>query len=119
MKKLQMPSSYAVLSAEEQRAVCGGGELGDALDSFLGNLHIDDFFFGGGLISLSFTFVPMLLFNVVKLGIRTAAVLYEQFGRFLGLTSDAADSAVQLIFSFQPQNTEQTNSGSVPVFPVK
>ena len=119
MKKLQMPSSYAVLSAEEQRAVCGGGELGDALDSFLGNLHIDDFFFEGGLISFSFTFVPMLLFNVVRLGIRTAAVLYEQFGRILGLTSDAADSAVQLLFSVQQRDPGQTNSGSVPVFPVK
>ena len=36
MKKLQLPSSYAVLSEEEQRIVSGGGELKDSLDEFLG-----------------------------------------------------------------------------------
>ena len=94
MKKLQMPSSYAVLSAEEQCAVCGGGELGDALDSFLGNLHIDDFFFGGGLISLSFTFVPMLLFNVVRTGYRVAEKLYDSFVARTG-RSDETLNALQ------------------------
>lgn len=101
MKKLQMPSSYAALSAEEQRTVCGGGELGDAIGSFFDNLHIDDFFFGGGLISFSFTFVPMLLFNMVKLGIRTGITIYEQLTRLLGLTTEAASSAAHYADSAQ------------------
>ena len=61
MKKLQLPSSYAVLSEEEQRTVSGGGELKDSLDEFLG-----DFTLGEGLVSFSVTFVPMLLFTAVK-----------------------------------------------------
>lgn len=66
MKKLQLPSSYAVLSEEEQRTVSGGGELKDSLDEFLGSLHLHDFTLGEGLISFSVTFVPMLLFTAVK-----------------------------------------------------
>ena len=62
MKKLQLPSSYAVLSEEEQRTVSGGGELKDSLDEFLGSLHLHDFTLGEGLVS----FVPMLLFTAVK-----------------------------------------------------
>ena len=63
MKKLQLPSSYAVLSEEEQRTVSGGGEL---KDEFLGSLHLHDFTLGEGLVSFSVTFVPMLLFTAVK-----------------------------------------------------
>ena len=63
MKKLQLPSSYAVLSEEEQRTVSGGGELKDSLDEFLGSLHLHDFTLGEGLVSFSVTFVPMLLFT--------------------------------------------------------
>ena len=66
MKKLQLPSSYAVLSEEEQRTVSGGGELKDSLDEFLGSLHLHDFTLGEGLVSFSVTFVPMLLFTAVK-----------------------------------------------------
>ena len=50
MKKLQLPSSYAVLSEEEQRTVSGGGELKDSLDDFFGSLHLYDFTMGGGLV---------------------------------------------------------------------
>ena len=49
MKKLQLPSSYAVLSEEEQRTVSGGGELKDSLDEFFGSLHLYDFTMGGDL----------------------------------------------------------------------
>ena len=79
MKKLQLPSSYAVLSEEEQRTVSGGGELKDSLDDFFGSLHLYDFTMGGGLISFSITFVPMLLFNVVRTGYRVAEKLYDSF----------------------------------------
>lgn len=97
MKKLQMPSSYAELSAQEQYAVCGGGELGDALGSFFDNMHLDDFFYGGGLISFSFTFVPMLLFNVVKAGISVGVAIYRDLSKLFGYTNDLASQAVQAL----------------------
>ena len=59
MKNLQMPHSYISVSEEELRSISGGGPLGDALDLFFSNLRLDDLFFSGGLISLSFTFVPI------------------------------------------------------------
>ena len=45
MENLRMPASYATLPEEELPEIFGGGELGDALDSFTDNLHLDDFFF--------------------------------------------------------------------------
>lgn len=48
MENLRMPASYATLPEEELPEIFGGGELGDALDSFTDNLHLDDFFFQGG-----------------------------------------------------------------------
>ena len=75
MKKLQLPSSYAALSPEEQCAAFGGSEFGDAVGSFFDNLHFNDFFWNGGLISFSFTFVPMLLFRVIKTGVQTGIKL--------------------------------------------
>ena len=77
MKNLQMPHSYISVSEEELRSISGGGPLGDALDLFFSNLRLDDFFFSGGLISLSFTFVPMLLFNVVKTGFNFVVSAYD------------------------------------------
>ena len=64
MKKLQLPSSYAVLSEEEQRTVSGGGELKDSLDEFLGSLHLHDFTLGEGLVSFSVTFVVLFGYRV-------------------------------------------------------
>jgi len=46
MENLRMPASYATLPEEELPEIFGGGELGDALDSFTDNLHLDDFFRG-------------------------------------------------------------------------
>ena len=94
MKKLQLPSSYAVLSEEEQRTVSGGGELKDSLDDFFGSLHLYDFTMGGGLISFSITFVPMLLFNVVRTGYRVAEKLYDSFVARTG-RSDETLNALQ------------------------
>ena len=94
MKKLQLPSSYAVLSEEEQRTVSGGGELKDSLDEFFGSLHLYDFTMGGGLISFSITFVPMLLFNVVRTGYRVAEKLYDSFVARTG-RSDETLNALQ------------------------
>ena len=83
MKKLQLPSSYAALSPEEQCAAFGGSEFGDAVGSFFDNLHFNDFFWNGGLISFSFTFVPMLLFRMIKTGVQTGIKLSQQIGRLL------------------------------------
>ena len=77
MKNLQMPHSYASVPEEELYSIVGGGPLGDALDLFFNNLRLDDFFFSGGLISFSFTFVPLLLFNVVKTGFNFVVGAYD------------------------------------------
>ena len=66
MKKLQLPSSYAVLSEEEQRTVSGGGELKDSLDEFLGSLHLHDFTLGEGLVSFSVTSLKRLTYLGIK-----------------------------------------------------
>ena len=68
MKRIQMPSSYAVVTEEEKALLGGGGAFRDAWTSFTDHLHFNDFFMGGGLLSFSISFVPMLLFNVVKAG---------------------------------------------------
>ena len=80
MKNLQMPHSYISVSEEELRSISGGGPLGDALDLFFSNLRLDDLFFSGGLISLSFTFVPMLLFTAVK---NTVSFAYRIYNKLL------------------------------------
>ena len=76
MKKLQLPSSYAVLSEEEQRTVSGGGDFKDAVNDFLDHLHLQDLILGRGLISFSISFVPML-FTVVKTGFNVAVKIYD------------------------------------------
>lgn len=91
MKELRLPSSYAVLPEEEQRMISGGGELGDALGNFFDNLHLDDLFFGGGLISFSITFVPMLLFNVVKTSVSVAFQIYNKVSDFFGFSNSTVD----------------------------
>ena len=64
MKRIQMPSSYAVVTEEEKELLGGGGAFRDAWDSFTDHLRLNDFFFRGGLLSLSISFIPMLLFNI-------------------------------------------------------
>lgn len=92
MKNLQMPHSYISVSEEELRSISGGGPLGDALDLFFSNLRLDDLFFSGGLISLSFTFVPMLLFNVVRTGYRVAEKLYDSFVAHTGCSDETLNA---------------------------
>lgn len=99
MKNLQLPSSYAMISEEEQRSVCGGGELGDALDDFFQHMHLDDFFFGSGLISFSFTFVPMLLFKVVATGFDVTKTIYDDVSRLLGFSSSTSSADAQTYVS--------------------
>ena len=113
MKKLQLPSSYAALSPEEQCAAVGGSEFGDAVGSFFDNLHFNDFFWNGGLISFSFTFVPMLLFRMIKTGVQTGIKISQQLGRLLGITREATVTAVQYLDSTQQRN-DQPVENSLP-----
>ena len=64
MKRIQMPSSYAVVTDGEKALLGGGGAFRDAWTSFTDHLRFTDFFFRGRLLSL----IPKLLFNVVKAG---------------------------------------------------
>ena len=91
MNQLQMPHSYAALSEAEQTGISGGGPLGDALNDFFGHLHLDDFFWGGGLISLSFSFMPMLLFRVITTGFNFAMNLYDRFSDRFRLSPEGTD----------------------------
>lgn len=113
MKKLQLPSSYAALSPEEQCVAFGGSEFGDAVGSFFDNLHFNDFFWNGGLFSFSFTFVPMLLFRMIKTGVQTGIKLSQQIGRLLGITREATATAVQYLDNTQQRN-DQPVENSLP-----
>lgn len=114
MKKLQMPSSYIALPAEEQRTVYGGSEFGDAVGSFFDNLHMADFFFSGGLISFSFTFVPLLLFRMIKVGIQTGVSIYNQITHLLGITTQTVSSTVRYLD--EQQKTLQSQNATNSVF---
>ena len=113
MKKLQLPSSYAVLSEEEQRTVSGGGELKDSLDDFFGSLHLYDFTMGGGLISFSITFVPMLLFNVVKTGFNFVVSAYDTIADLFHFSHEERDM-VQYISDQQRREEEKEQAQSAP-----
>lgn len=115
MKKLQLPSSYAALSPEEQRTAFGGSEFGNAVGSFFDSLHFNDFFWGSGLISFSFTFVPMLFFRMIKVGIQTGIKLSQQISRLLGITRETASATALYLDSAQQKNSRPaTNSFSQP-----
>ena len=114
MKELQLPHACTFVSEEELHTISGGGPLVDALDLFFANLHLDDFFFGGGLISFSFTFVPMLLFRMIKVGVQTGIKLYQQFTRLIGVTSEAAATTVQYLDSVQQQRKDRPVTNSLP-----
>ena len=116
MKKLQLPSSYAALSPEEQYAAFGGSEFGDAVGSFFDNLHLNDFFWNGGLISFSFTFVPMLLFRMIKAGVQTGIKISQQIGRLLGITREATVTAVQYLDHAQQKDAQPVENSLPQLF---
>mgnify|MGYP006924772298 CR=1 FL=1 len=110
MKKLQMPASYALLTEDEQRTTSGGGEFKDALSNFFDNLHLSDFFLGGGLISFSITFVPVLLFKAVRTGVSFAFSLYDQLSNLLGFHDETAEQVQQLAQEQKEILASQTTS---------
>lgn len=89
MKRIQMPSSYAVVTDGEKALLGGGGAFRDAWTSFTDHLRFTDFFFRGGLLSLSISFIPKLLFNVVKAGFNAVEGVHTFF--FFGGPSKAAE----------------------------
>lgn len=106
MEKLHMPASYATIPEEELPEIVGGGELGDAWNSFTDHLHFDDFFFQGGILSISISFVPMLLFNVVTAGYRFAENVYNTLSNLFGFHNDTF-SAVQSYTDEMRQKRQQ------------
>ena len=88
MKHLCYPASYARLSAEEQLETIGGGDFRSAWSNFTDNLHFGDFSMGGGLLTFSISFVPMLLFNVVRTGYRVAETIYDKLSARYGYEDD-------------------------------
>ena len=92
MKDLHMPASYAAIPEDEQQLLIGGGELQDAFQNFFDSLHLDDLFFGGGLISLSITFVPTLLFKVAVAGYNFLENAYKNVSNWFGLRDDTLDA---------------------------
>ena len=50
-----------------------------AWTSFTDHLRFTDFFFRGGLLSLSISFIPKLLFNVVKAGFNAVEGVHTFF----------------------------------------
>lgn len=91
MKCIQMPSSYAVVTEEEKQVLEGGGAFRDAWNTFTDHLHFNDFFLGGGLLSLSISFVPTLLFNVVKTGFFAVGAISQRLSSLFGFHSEAAE----------------------------
>lgn len=108
MKNLQMPHSYASVPEEELYSISGGGPLGDALDLFFNNLRLDDIFFGGGLISFSFTFVPLLLFNVVKTGFNFVVGAYDTLSNLFHFSREEKEMVEYL--SDQQQRKQQAQN---------
>lgn len=94
MERLRMPSSCAMIPDEELAEIIGGGELQDAWNTFTDHLHFDDIFYQGGLISISISFVPMLLFKVVRAGYDFAENVYNNLSSWFGFHDDTF-SAVQ------------------------
>lgn len=79
MEKITFPAACAPLAESELRAVEGGGEFKDALRVFLNNLHVEDYTRQGSFVAVSFTFVPKLLFNVIKDGFLLAVRVEDKF----------------------------------------
>ena len=91
MKHLCFPASYARLSEEEQCETIGGGDLRSAWSTFTDNLHFGDFSMGSGLLTFSISFVPMLLFNVIRTGYRAAETIYNKLERPVRLSGRDPD----------------------------
>lgn len=89
MEKLHLPAYCASLSEAEQRAIDGGGELKEAAGDFFGNTHVDNVSMHRSFFSISFTFVPFLLFNLVKVGFGVVQTFSGNVNTLFKLTGQA------------------------------
>ncbi len=66
MQNLQLPAHYAEIRPQELCSITGGGEIGDAIGGFFDSLQLTDYRRGGSIFTVTFTFVPALLFTAVR-----------------------------------------------------
>lgn len=113
MKHLCLPASYARLSEKEACETIGGGDFRTAWDDFTDHLQFGDFVMGGGLLSFSITFVPMLLFNVVKTGFNFVVSAYDTIADLFHFSHEERDM-VQYISDQQRREEEKEQAQSAP-----
>ena len=90
MKHLCFPASYARLSEEEQCETIGGGDLRSAWLTF------------------SISFVPMLLFNVIRTGYRAAETIYNKLSARYGYQDETLTAFQQ--YTDEMRNKHQKNN---------
>lgn len=96
MNKLMLPAHCEAISAEEERALSGGGELSSALGDFFSNFHLADFFWGTAFVAVSFTFVPLMLTKVLKAAFDFATNFSDDLAAQLDLSSESAETLKKL-----------------------
>ena len=89
MEKLTMPAAYADLTTEEQYQTIGGGEFGTAIKTFFKNIRFGNVVWQDSFVSVSFTFVPTLLFNIFKVGYTVADTLITNISSLMGVGQEA------------------------------
>jgi len=97
MEKLSFPAACALLTEQEQRDICGGGELSDAAKDFFGNLHFEGFSWGTAFVAVSFTFVPFLLFKLVRTGFGLAKTISDNVAAVSAFGTEATTRLGQTI----------------------
>ena len=98
----------ARLSEEEQCETIGGGDLRSAWSTFTDNLHFGDFSMGSGLLTFSISFVPMLLFNVIRTGYRAAEMIYNKLSARYGYQDETLTAFQQ--YTDEMRNKHQKNN---------
>lgn len=102
MEKLSLPAAYAPLTQQEQEAVSGGGELSSAVKDFFSNFHFDGFSLGNAFVAISFTFVPFLLFNLIRTGYRFTKNVSDNVNAVSSLGADASAHFAQAVAERKP-----------------
>ena len=96
------------LSEEQQCETIGGGDLRSAWSTFTDNLHFGDFSMGSGLLTFSISFVPMLLFNVIRTGYRAAETIYNKLSARFGYQDETLTAFQQ--YTDEMRNKHQKNN---------
>ena len=102
MKHLCFPASYARLSEEEQCEIIGGSDLRSAWRPLPDNRQCVCLSMVSGLLTFSISFVPMLLFNVIRTGYRAAETIYNKLSARYGYQDET-------LTAFQQYTDEMRN----------